>query len=221
MRRFSIICVLLLLSGCHNAKEFSRPSPETLHLGQMTKQEVLSIYGDPTREETTALTVSKIAQDSPGLPSDLKVIRLTYYYRDPMMVALDPAGNSGKIKLITFDFANDRLFAYNFRSTFRDDTSNFDEKKTTLLESGKTTRDDVVALFGQPTGRSVFPAAAPGVEVYTYDFSVTGQFRRINKRLDVAVGGDGIVQTFNLVQETVPVYRGGDYVAPIIIPRSR
>ena len=157
------------------------------------------------------------AQPAAAASADLKVVRLTYYYRDPLALALDIRS---KAKFITFDFANDRLVAYNFRSTYRDDTSNFDEKKASLLESGKTTRDGVVALFGPPTGRAVFPAAPAGTEIYTYDFSVTGTMRSIEKRLDVAIGDDGLVQKFNLVQETTPISRGATTV-PVFIPRGK
>jgi hypothetical protein len=78
-----------------------------------------------------------------------------------------------------------------------------------------------VAIFGQPGGRAVFPAAPVGTEKYIYLYSITGMHRKIDKRLDVTIGDDDRVRDFSLSSESVPVSRPAPVIMPIVVPRSR
>jgi hypothetical protein len=210
-------CVALLLFGCQYSKEFSRPPADALRLGHATKQEILAIYGDAFRQETISVTETAPGVNATDAQVPLSVIRLLYLYRDPF----DQGYAGAKEKRVTFDFANDRLFAYAFHSTFRTDRTNFDDRKVVHLENGKTTRGEVIELFGPPSGRAVFPAVPPGTELYSYAHSAPGPFNQLDKRLDILIGDDGVVRHFNLVREVSPTQRPVPTYVPVYIPRGK
>jgi hypothetical protein len=52
---------------------------------------------------------------------------------------------------------DDLLVGYEFTSSFKEDNSDFDESKISLINKGETNRDQVVSLFGEPKGIYSFP----------------------------------------------------------------
>jgi hypothetical protein len=219
-RRIIYVClVLATLGACR--KEFARPAPEKLVLGQVTRPEILLAYGKPVWERTNVVGAPATrAPSEPGSASGT-FRTLSYHYRDPAEVFLQ--GASAGEKTIVFEFVNDRLFAYNFVSSFHSDSSNFDESNVVQLENGRTTREDVEALFGPPGGRAVFPATAlaVGEEKWIYQYAVGVGSERERKRLDLVFTNDGKLRDFRFVSRSGFVPSTGHGVAapvPIIIP---
>jgi hypothetical protein len=48
---------VLAIAACTSGKDFGRPNPETLALGRLTRADIESTFGKPTRESTRVVTI--------------------------------------------------------------------------------------------------------------------------------------------------------------------
>jgi hypothetical protein len=145
MRRLTPGCfglaVLVLMAGCAG-RDFTRPAPESLVLGKTTYAEINARFGSPYREST--------------LIKNEKTLRMaSYAYAttggDPLVSGVTPA------RSIDFAFLDQVLVSYQFASSFKADHTDFDENKVPSIKKGVTTRDEVIALLGPPTGMQIYP----------------------------------------------------------------
>ncbi|HEY4134716.1 MAG TPA: hypothetical protein VGO34_05830 [Alphaproteobacteria bacterium] len=216
---FSI--ALLLLTGCQNARDFKRPDPNGLQLGDMTKQQIVAVYGQPRQQRTQVVGAPAAGTAAqPSKPAVSGTFTLyNYLYRNPGDVFL--RGFQASEKVLVFEFFNDKLYAYNFVSDVDSDSSNFDESKVAALENGHSTRDEVESLFGAPTGRAIFPAAPPGNEKLTYQYVTNADMQISIKRLDMLFDEQDILQNFNLDSRSAPMQTPAATTVPIFIPTTR
>jgi hypothetical protein len=229
-----LILVVLMLTACTSGKEFARPVPDSLALGHVTRAEIMAAYGKPYRETTRVVTASEnlgatgatsaVLSDAPALTPGATatsgtLTTLIYSFVDRTENFL--IGSPPKQKVIAFEFANNKLFAYNFVSDFEADSSNFDEARIAHLERGKTSKGDAAALFGTPTGRSVFPAVRPGDEKFVYQYFGKSRRQLSVKRLELVFADDDRLRDFTLVNDVgpAPAPTGGSAPVPIFIPR--
>lgn len=145
MRRLTPGCfglaVMVLMAGCAG-RDFTRPAPESLVLGKTTYAEINARFGSPYREST--------------LIKNEKTLRMaSYAYAttggDPLVSGVTPA------RSIDFAFLDQVLVSYQFASSFKADHTDFDENKVPSIKKGVTTRDEVIALLGPPTGMQIYP----------------------------------------------------------------
>jgi hypothetical protein len=61
---------------------------------------------------------------------------------------------------IDFAFLDLVLVSHQFVSSFKADHTDFDETKVPSIKKGVTTRDEVIALLGAPTGMQIYPMIA-------------------------------------------------------------
>jgi hypothetical protein len=217
MRRtlLAVICFGLLLGACD--KDFTRPEPDALKLGEVTRPEIVKNYGNPYSERTTVVgapAARTIAAD--GGPVAGTFATLNYIYTDPMSKFL----NTFRRKQIVFEFFNDRLYAYNFVSDVAEDETNFDESNVRELENGRTTREQATSLLGLPSGRAVFPAVPAGVEKLIYQYVTGIGEHRESKRLELMFER-AVLKNFSFVTQSgtpQPPQSGGARTVPVIIP---
>jgi len=218
LKRAAVCIALFILSACQQSKEFARPAPDSLVLGQVTRQDIESTYGRPYSERTNLISAPAARGTNGGLDSASgRFTVLNYRYSDPAAVFF--AGVKAGQKIIAFEFFNGRLYAYNFISNVDSDSSNFDEQKVQQLEDGKTTRQQVVTLFGAPTGRAVFPGALLGHEKLIYEYATGIGSDRISKRLEMLFEGETL-ESFRFVSRTgapEPAYPNTTPI-PIVVP---
>ena len=62
---------------------------------------------------------------------------------------------------VAFCFSGDILVGYEFASSFEEDHTDFDERKTAGIREGRTSLEEVVVLLGPPHGRQIFPSGIP------------------------------------------------------------
>ena len=52
MRYVSLLAFALVLASCASGRNFERPAPDSLLLGETTKSEIFEKYGDPLKSGT-------------------------------------------------------------------------------------------------------------------------------------------------------------------------
>jgi hypothetical protein len=219
MRRFALALLALAAASCATGRDFARPAADALPLGITTRADILAAYGKPDRQLVRVVSAPEGgsgagARDAPTMGA---LTSLFYTYEDQA-----PFGSGERRqKLLKFDFANDRLFAYSFLSNIPRDSSDFDEVRMTGLANGVTTKDEVRALFGEPSGRAMFPALLPGDERYVYQFVDAADGEKLLKRLELVFGEDDVLRDFSFVSDLGPAPRGrdGTPAPPLFGPR--
>ncbi|WP_145964065.1 hypothetical protein [Chromobacterium phragmitis] len=58
---------------------------------------------------------------------------------------------------MVFSTFKDVLVGQEFNSSFAEDASEFDDAKISALQKGKTTKAEVIAMLGQPSGQAIYP----------------------------------------------------------------
>lgn len=168
--------------GCTGGRRFSRPEPDSLVLGVTTCSEVRERLGAPLREGTSTA-------------NGVKVKFLHYGYAQ--QVAEDLVTWGYRVRHLTLNFVDERLVAFEGRSSFQEDSTDFDASKLSELKDGVTTRAQAVELLGPPPGLARYPIL-PGKDeealVYGYLYLTRPDRGTVNKRLVVVLGPDGVVR---------------------------
>jgi hypothetical protein len=123
-----------------------RPAPDTLAFGRATRADIKKLYGDPLPD--------------PGLGEDQLLVlpynvKFDWKFNKGVHAGTEFPGN-GQV----FLFEDDVLVGEAYYSSFEADHTDFDETKVVSIVKGQTTRDQVLALIGQPSGRRLCPADA-------------------------------------------------------------
>lgn len=145
--------LLLMIPGCGPVgREFGRPAPGTLRLGETRYDDLVALFGSPLGQSTTMV--------KEGVQADV----LTWVYA--------PHAGAPQTKLLTAWLCGDRLVGVLFYSTFPDEQPEFfDESKLAHVSAGITTRRDLLALFGAPSGEymhPMVPLVPPGERLILY-----------------------------------------------------
>lgn len=149
------ITTLVALSGC--ASNFVRPAADSLTLGKSNSADIIKLAGKPTAQN-----------DNVKLNGET-VKSLNYYYNDG-------AKFWGLIipeRWLSYTLFNDTMVGQEFNSTMDGENTEFDVKKITSIQKGKSTADDVIALMGKPSGEVIYPVVKEKnsrglVYAYTY-----------------------------------------------------
>ena len=140
IRTFALIGVLAILSGC-SATNFVRPASETLTMGKSTSADITKLVGPPSSKN-----------DNVQMNGE-KVHLMNYFH-------LEGASFWGLIvpqRSLTYTLFNDTMVGEEFNSTFDVEKTEFDGSKAAAIQKGKSTRADVIALMGKPSGEVIYP----------------------------------------------------------------
>jgi outer membrane protein assembly factor BamE (lipoprotein component of BamABCDE complex) len=172
----------LALSGCAGTN-FVRPEPSSFVLGQTTQQEISQKMGKPYRTGT-------VEKNGKTLQS------ASYAYANVGGEALYSGITAARSQ--GFYFLNSTLVGTEFSSSFKTDATDFDETKVAQIEKGKSTKANVIQLFGPPGGDFMAPLTANAADralVYLYSQTRGSAFnlRFYTKSLVVAYNETGVV----------------------------
>ncbi|GAA6142395.1 hypothetical protein NBRC116584_22130 [Hydrogenophaga sp. 5NK40-0174] len=187
-----ILLATAALAGCAG-KNFVRAGSEDLRLGRSTYSEVLALMGEPQRS-------GQVIKNAKPLRS------IVYVYAasggEPYEDGVIPA------RAQTFWFHRDVLVGQEFISSFKADATYFNLEKVGEVVQGQSTRSDVVARFGQPTGRFVAPVVEDGHgTAFGYRYQTTrggvfsgvfNSFRFHNRSVVFRFNRDGVVDLIDL-----------------------
>jgi hypothetical protein len=237
LRLLFLAATTLCCAGCMPVgRDFARPAPTTFKPGVSSIGDVKKVLGEPRTELSWSRTdgVFRERSASTPLPTPFDgarvngtVKRLYYYYSwragQGVRSGVEPA------RSLYVWFWNDKLVAFTATSSFKDDTTSFDDSKVAAITPWHSLRADVVAAFGPPSGVAVYPAApAEDHEVLIYsDFewdTSKGQYG--SKTLFVLVNALGLVEDvrFSGATNLIPAPVPGPSSTPIQIytpPRTR
>lgn len=142
--RLSLVALTALtLGACAAGQNFARPGPADLQLGKSTFVELTTRLGSQPQQQGTS---QKNGED---------VTSVSYAYahggQAPLVQSVTPSRG------INLHFHKGILVGHEFLSSFAADPSDFDETKVSQIQKGKTTRAEVEAIMGKPTGEYIFP----------------------------------------------------------------
>ena len=208
MRRMLPLLFVLALGACKTGDEFARPTSTNVTLGVTTTEDVIRQFGDPGERsdgvapKPTAEQLAAPRSPFDGVPVEGAITRFSYHqnYKGWSSVT-----NKGAF----FIFWQGKLVVHEFVSDYADSSTRFDETKINQIKRGVTTKEQVIALLGEPAGRSIYPAIRdPGNLELGYFFVAinNGEFLQPKNEmtiynLDVLVGPDGKVIDYQYMQE--------------------
>ena len=173
IRTGGLIALLAVLAGCAG-RDFVRPSPEAFRLGHTTYAQVVERMGE-----------SRAVSD--GVQNGQKVRSITYRYT----TTTDTSWETGvvPVRTVVYYFHQERLVGYAFVSSFKTDSTDFDETKLAALSKGHTTRAEVLQLLGQPSAYYIPPmVTATAGEAIGYGYArreASGRYRAFSKTLRI------------------------------------
>ena len=189
MKRHSIVaCAVpllatLWLAACAVGTPFVRPAPEAIEMGKTTYAQVVERLGKPS-DETRSRKDGHV----------LRAIDYTHASDAEAAKVPNPAG----IRQLIFVFSDDVVVAESFVSSFASDSTDFDDRRVGEIVKGKTRCDEVLAMFGRPSARAIYPVAdQPGETAIGYEFKYVKrpilQFKIFAKSLLVTCDAAGTV----------------------------
>lgn len=137
----AVICLGILLTGCAGTN-FVQITDDAMDLGKTTSEQITNRLGSPYREGV----VTKNNQQ-------MKTLSYAYSSAGGEAAAegVVPARSQG------FYFLDNKLVGYEFTSSWKEDSTNFDSGRVSQIKKGKSTRSDVVRLLGNPGGKYIYP----------------------------------------------------------------
>lgn len=151
---------VITLTGCAG-RDFVRPDSTELKVGQSTYTQVLVRMGEPRNS-------------GEALKNGEKIKTVTYAYAstggEPLESGVIPA------RAMAYFFHQDRLVGQEFLSSFKSDNTNFDDSKISEIVKGKTTRIEVIQIFGKPSSTFVKPMVKESFgEAIGYTYQATSR----------------------------------------------
>lgn len=177
------LVLLVALAGCAG-KDFVRPAPDAFRLGETRYSQVVQQLGEPRKS-------GDVVRNGKTVKS------ITYVYASSGSEAAEAGVTPARG--LTYYFYEDTLVGQEFLSSFKTDSSNFDETKVERIRKGETTRAQVIQTMGAPTASFVPPMAGPssGETIgYSYTAASGGLFSGFKvsvKSLRVSFDDRGLV----------------------------
>jgi outer membrane protein assembly factor BamE (lipoprotein component of BamABCDE complex) len=181
--------VSLLLAGCAGT-DFKRPDASVLKVGKSTTDDVIRVMG-PARATGEVLKNS------------CRVRQSTYVYATAVGASL--YGGVTPSRAMTFSTYNDLLVGEQFISSFKEDGTDFDDSNVAAIVKGKTTKSEVIAALGNPSGEAIYPLVKNQGDtaiVYAYVQVKTSPFKMkaYQKSLTVSIGANDLVTDVEFVE---------------------
>ena len=177
-----VISLCILLTGCAGTN-FVRVADDALVLGETTSEQITARLGSPYREGT----VTK---------NDQQIKTASYAYASTGGEAAAEGVTAARSQ--GFYFFNNKVVGYEFISSWKEDSTNFDSGKISQIKKGESTRSDVLRLLGNPGGKYIYPVIPnSGEDAVNYFYNqTTGSAFNIKfyqKQLVVTFNNQGIV----------------------------
>ena len=131
-----------ILPGCVTVGMFKFENRDKLALSEMSRDQAFLLFGPPRGDRT-------LTNDYGGFD------QLLYGTSD-----------GTHFRAMLLEFRSDRLNAYEYLSTFSDDSTDFDENLYKQIIAGTHTKTDVLNIMGAPHGKGLCPSALGAYEDY-------------------------------------------------------
>ncbi|HEX3043709.1 MAG TPA: hypothetical protein VHY08_03065 [Bacillota bacterium] len=177
--------LLMVLSGyCCAAKDWSFPSPGTFIPGETKYEQVIAVYGKPNDIESKT--------NDQGVFKDIAYTK-----------SKGSLGGITPVRRLGFHFKDEVLIGYEFTSSYKDDSTDFDETKVNQIKKGETTWQKAVEIMGSNYGLYIYPLTSKPAErslVYLYSQTKGSAFnlKVYTKTLVITYGANNIVSNISL-----------------------
>lgn len=168
-----LAALAVLSAGCAPVgRDFVRPTPAKVELGAATQQQLRATYGDPRSERSWTRTADLELPREIGTPFGAprvpgNMTEMQYYYENRGDTGVTPGVEPSRS--VRFWFWNDRLVGWQSTSSFKADSTVFDDRKVELIRPNVSRREEVVAALGEPSGHRMYPLVpGEGVQVLTW-----------------------------------------------------
>jgi hypothetical protein len=177
-----LVGIVVPVFGCAvSARDFGVPQLRELTLGKSTLADIVARFGPPQ-------------QRGRAVKNGVEIVALSYSHADPDAAAA--TAGVAAVKTMALYFAGDVLVGYELLSTFKADSSDFDDTRVSDIARGITTEAQVQDLVGRPSGMYVYPLTPSPDEralVFLYG-QKKGRAPLARKHLIVTVDAAGIVR---------------------------
>lgn len=154
----SAIAVSALLAGCAPT-DFVKPDAQKIAIGKSTWQDVLA-----TSDQEHKPTEATLKDNDTG--KEIRVMTFSYSKGADFWGMIIQSHNQN------YFFNNNILIGQGYDSSIDNDSTDFDENKVPQIKEGVTTKAQVIALMGNPSGNAIYPMAkAPGDTELMYLYS--------------------------------------------------
>lgn len=218
----ALLGVVGTLGGCATAgRDFPRPTPETAVVGQTTNEQIRLTFGVPREEHTysaTSSTADALSGSEKSATTSTRT-RLWYFFADPMAATNSPGAIAQRRG--SFYFTGGKLVSYHYSSTFKADSTDFNEALVSKLERDRTTLSEAEEILGKPSGMGVKPATGDDVgtqHYYTYWYVEVNKIEHVitEKRLQLFFAPANVLADYKLTTTRKP-YEPRNKVTPIPI----
>lgn len=216
-----LVCLLVTFPAISLPQTSSqwRPNSKEFAVGETPKSYFIQRFGETTERDVIFLA---------GGTKDAGNVTSLAYMGSKTSSWFSSSVRSGvsAYRILALQFNDDVLMAYRFSSTYKEDSTDFDETKTSLIEKGKTAQADVINILGEPSGMGIYPSALQKGDIrllYHYQEYDSSTFVLLKKNLQIDVGQEGIVRDFDLNVERTENVRYADSQLPrlILVPLYR
>ena len=191
--RVVITLAIAALTACVSVgRDFARPNMESMRSYNPNYDQIRSKYGKPWAERSITTNGKNVTQLSYGFGTN-KV--------------RPHKGDSVSTRTMEYYFYNNAMVGYNYFSSMEQDHTDFDDSKRNAIVNKRTTRAEVVALLGAPSGFRIYPmisATSGETAVYMYIDYTKDQNYKISTIRNLLVTYDvaGVVQDVNYSTKT-------------------
>lgn len=188
-----------------SGREFSRPTEKDVTLGQSTTAQIRERFGDPMSQKkvtVTKATTSGAKSMYEAAPMDGTLTLYNYFLGQSQGASPNQAVGA---KIASFVFLDDKLYHYDFVSNFAQGGTAVDETKIKQLVRRKTTKAEVIALFGEPSGHAIYPMVLlPGTEKLIYlALNIDAVHKEVeHKYLEILFDRSGTMVDYRFSSET-------------------
>jgi hypothetical protein len=226
----------LLAAACSTGVDFVLPPVGSIQLDHTTPADVIAKLGQPTQRTTSTTASSQPSATAPtanvfmAAPIPGNYEHFSYFGGDEMVINANAlvaeVTRHGLRRTRSFNctFYNGKLISYLGSSSYDPDRTDFDDSKISQLVRGQTTGDDVLKLFGQPTGGAIYPAisSAEGEALYYLYIEDNVDSGAHVKLLQIFIDKSGVVREYRSLITTLPRgYSPGQSSVPVMIPSGR
>lgn len=138
-----VVLIISALAGCSTGRQFVRSDTVNLRVGESSYSQVIAKMGEPYKS-------------SEGVKNSVKIKSLVYAFSENKPLNVVSLGYEPQ-RFINFLFDGDTLVGQQFVSSFKEDSTNFDENKIAGFIKAKTTRSDIISILGNPSGNYIKP----------------------------------------------------------------
>jgi len=180
-RGFGLIILLSILTGCYSTgRQFVRPDFTKIIIHETTMGEVIGSYGQPD-------SVSLIERNG----KKIECVEYAYYTAMGFALGKGPVGRTA-----SFLFNDGVLIGYLYTSNYPGDSTDFELSKANLIKEGESTRQDIEAILGKPTGEAVYPLidAEEGREIRYFYVGTEGLVATVSKKIIILLNEKNIAE---------------------------